>query len=87
MTYNNEYTGPLVLTVENDPSLWRTNSHRKKLNARRNAARTRKNRPGITNTIKKWFGAKPVATKRRRSRRQAKRGRLCRRNTPQIMYE
>jgi hypothetical protein len=86
---SNNYTGPLVLTTENDPSLWRTNSYIQRLQARRNAARTRKNRPGITNTIKKWFGAKPaaVATKRRRSRRQAKRERLCRRNTPRIMYE
>jgi hypothetical protein len=70
MTYNNEYTGPLVLTTENDPSLWRTNSYRKKLNARRNAARTRKNRPGITNTIKKWFGAKPAAGQTTRRRRR-----------------
>ena len=73
---SNNSTGPLVLTTENHPNLWRTNSYYKRLQARRNAARTRKNRPGITNTIKKWFGAKPTAT--RRSRRS---------NTPRIMYE
>jgi hypothetical protein len=85
MSNNNSGPGPLVLTVNNDPSLWRSNSYYERLQARRNAARTRKNRPGITNTIKKWFGAKPAADKRRR---QAKRGRLSRRrNTPRIMYE
>ena len=73
---SNNSTGPLVLTTNNDPSLWRTNSYYERLQARRNAARTRKNRPGITNTIKKWFGAKPAATRRSR-----------RRNTPRIMYE
>ncbi len=89
MSNNSTGPGPLVLTVNNDPSLWRSNSYYERLQARRNAARTRKNKPGITNTIKKWFGAKPAAvdTKRRRSRRQAKRGRLCRRNTLRIMYE
>ena len=74
---SNNSTGPLVLTVNNDPSYWRTNSHRQRLQARRNAARTRKNKPGITNTIKKWFGAKPAA--QRRSRRRS--------NNPRIMYE
>ena len=72
---SNNSTGPLVLTVENDPSLWRNNSYYKRLQARRNAARTRKNKPGITNTIKKWFGAKPATRRSRRS------------NTPRIMYE
>uniref|UniRef100_A0A6C0LPV8 Uncharacterized protein n=1 Tax=viral metagenome TaxID=1070528 RepID=A0A6C0LPV8_9ZZZZ len=82
MTYNNEYTGPLVLTVNNDPSHWRTNSHRQRLDARRNAARTRKNKPGITNTIKKWFGAKPAAAQRRSRSRSRRRS-----NNPRIMYE
>ena len=78
---SNNSTGPLVLTINNDPSLWRTNSYYKRLQERRNAARTRKNRPGITNTIKKWFGAKPAASKRH------SRSRSRRRNTPRIMYE
>ena len=75
----NNSTGPLVLTVNNDPSHWRTNSYYKRLQARRNAARTRKNKPGITNTIKAWFGAKPAAAQRHRSRRRS--------NNPRIMYE
>ena len=75
---SNNSTGPLVFTLNNDPSYWRTNSHRQRLQARRNAARTRKNKPGITNTIKKWFGAKPAAAQRRSRRRS---------NNPRIMYE
>jgi hypothetical protein len=74
---SNNSTGPLVLTTENDPSLWRTNSHRQRLQARRNAAATRKNRPSITNKIRGWFGKIPATTRHRRSRR----------NTPRIMYE
>jgi len=74
----NNSTGPLVLTVENDPSLWRTNSHRQRLQARRNAAATRKNRPSITNKIRGWFAKKPATTRHRRR---------SRRNTPRIMYE
>lgn len=80
MSYNNG-PGPLVLTTENDPSLWRTNSYYQRLQARRNAARTRKNRPGITNTVKKWFVGRPVTTKRSSSRR------FRRMNTSRIMYE
>jgi len=76
---SNNYTGPLVLTPENDPSLWRTNSHRQRLQARRNAAATRKNRPSITNKIRGWFAKKPATTRHRR--------RSQRRNTPRIMYE
>ena len=75
---SNNYTGPLVLTTENDPSLWRTNSHRQRLQARRNAAATRKNRPSITNKIRGWFVKKPAATRRLAKRRK---------NTPRIMYE
>jgi hypothetical protein len=78
MSYNNG-PGPLVLTTKNDPSLWRTNSYYQRLQAKRNAARTRKNRPGITNTIKMWFGAQPATSKRRRRSRRA--------NIPRIMYE
>lgn len=80
---SNNSTGPLVLTVNNDPSYWRTNSHRQRLQARRNAARTRKNKPGITNTIKKWFGAKPAAAQRRSRSHSSRR----RSNNPRIMYE
>ena len=76
MSYNNG-PQPLQLTSNNDPSLWRTNSYYQRRQAQRNAARTRKNKPGITNTIKKWFG-RPAAAKRRRR---------TRRNTPRIMYE
>ena len=76
---SNNSTGPLVLTANNDPGLWRTNSYYKRLEARRNVARTRKNKPSITNTIRGWFAKKPAAMRhRRRSRR---------RNTPRIMYE
>ena len=74
---SNNSTGPLVLTTNNDPSLWRTNSYYERRQKQKNNARTRKNRPGITNTIKKWFGVKPAAT--RRSRRRS--------NNPRIMYE
>ena len=76
---SNNGPGPLVLTVENDPSLWRTNSYYKRLEARRNVARTHKNKPSITNKIRGWFAKKPVATRHRR--------RSHRRNTPRIMYE
>jgi len=90
MSYNNG-PGPLVLTTENDPSLWRTNSYRQRLQARRNAARTRKNRPGITNTIKKWFGRPATtavtATTRRRSHQTRSSRRHRRSNMPRIMYE
>ena len=85
---SNNSTGPLVLTVNNDPSNWRTNSHRQRLQARRNAARTRKNKPGITNTIKKWFGVKPAAAQRRSRSSSRSRSRSRRRsNNPRIMYE
>jgi len=83
MSYNNG-PGPLVLTTENDPSLWRTNSYYKRLQTKRNAARTRKNRPSITNKIRGWFSGKPGATKTRRASRRSRRSVL---NQPQIMYE
>lgn len=78
---SNNSTGPLILTTENDPSLWRTNSYYERLQARRNAARTRKNKPGITNKIRSWFVRRPVTTKR------SSRRKFRRKNTPRIMYE
>ena len=79
MVYNNG-PSPLILTRNNDPSLWRTNSYVKRLQERRNATRMRKNRPSITNKIKSWFGRPGVTAKRtRKARRRA--------NTPRIMYE
>lgn len=81
MSYNNNGPGPLVLTTENDPSLWRNEAYLQRLQARRNAARTRKNKPGITNKIRSWFGKRP-GTATKRSQRKGKRTRQTR-----IMYE
>jgi len=86
MSYNNG-PEPLRLTIENDPSLWRTNSHRQRLQAKRNAARTRKNRPSITNKIRGWFSGKPGTTQTRRASRRSRRSRRSVLNQPRIMYE
>jgi hypothetical protein len=62
----NNGPGPLQLTTNNDPSLWRTNSYHQRLQARRNAARTRKNKPSITTKIKNWFAGKKPGSRRRK---------------------
>ena len=81
MSYNNG-PEPLRLSAENEPSLWRTNSYYQRRQAQRNAARTRKNKPGITNKLRSWFTGKtprPNGTQRRTRRRG--------RSGARIMYE
>jgi len=82
MSYNNG-PQPLQLTTNNDPNLWRTNSYYQRRQAQRNATRTRKNKPGIANKIRRWFtGKTPIPNSSQRRTRRRLRG-----GSARIMYE